>query len=422
MKIMVKYLILMLLINSYSFSQIGFSEVITHTGTQYWSDNNIDTNYLGAGIVAKDSTEPILVIKPDTSLVYKFSDSTHRDKLKLMDPYNRDSSILVFDTTIGDYPDTVNIGKYKNGTSLVFMYQIKRSSNIWPYIKIKPESFINMDSTDDMDSVYKMFYTGQNRNGIDYYVSDRFTALNYSNNASAMINDSVVFTGFAPSTGNLFHQMNFKVVNAQMTGIDIFKANMPRLVNDTDFTFADSITAELYVPYKGNLLYELEDYGIRVDTFDYRPDSTAFKIFYTTDGTDPSDTANATMYNGEPIVIKETTTLKAIGTLLEQPDSVTFYPSEVVTWEFTEESSSVKPGKGKTGYRFNDYRDGEVKGIRLYDIRGRMVYSAKDKDISNLKSAVQGIQKKSNGLLIAEVMYSDRKKSEKLVLFDNLQR
>ncbi len=374
MKFITKIVLVLFLIYFHAFSLIKNADVYHEAMSHSCWPSHIDTIYLNAGLLALDSDKDIKIIKDGMTYLYPDEDPVYRDELCFMDPNNKDSAIMIFDTSLINYPDTVTIGSYPEGTELIFRFRV-----------IKTFTYTETQYKNE-DGSFKKYYTGQNRDSIDLYISDE-TGVSVS--ASAMINDSIVGTAFDPHHGTFFGHMYIKTVNAQMTGLDVFKISRPKISDAVDTSFSDSVSLELYIPYKGNFLQIVEEWINPVDTIDHRPDSTDFQIFYTTDGSDPSDTANAQLYNDEPIVIKETSTLKAVGVLPYQPDSTTWYPSEVVEWKFTDETSSNNSDPDDTGFRLDYKIEDRFKEKRVYDIKGRLLKKVKkDYDIRDMVDGI----------------------------------
>ena len=108
--------------------------------------------FVGAGLVAVDSSTPITV----TLMGSRGTDGIGR--AYFMVPGYSDSAVFLFHNLHDRFPEestTVSIGKYRAGTQIVLMYQVVDTNTRWDRYR------------------GEKLYTGQNREGIDAYISER---------------------------------------------------------------------------------------------------------------------------------------------------------------------------------------------------------------------------------------------------------
>jgi hypothetical protein len=137
---------------------IGFSSSEITLKTKSYVNNvwESDSVFIGAGFIVKDSTTDIIV-------KWKYAKPTRRlGALYFMIPRHKDSALFIFHNFIDSFPEEVkeiNLGKYAKGTELYFKYMI-------------------IDTSSDLADYYeKKLYSGQNRTGIDNYISERETSV-----------------------------------------------------------------------------------------------------------------------------------------------------------------------------------------------------------------------------------------------------
>jgi len=121
-----------------------------------------------------------------------------------MVPGHLDSAKFLFYNLINRFPNnpkTISLGKYPAGTHLVFMYKVVDTSAKWKY-------FAN-----------KKLYTGQNREGIDQYVSDRPSETNLYQKrfaAAGKVDSMNVEVGFSDGPSLSFWNLLFQIAGAKI--------------------------------------------------------------------------------------------------------------------------------------------------------------------------------------------------------------
>lgn len=264
---------------------------------------------------------------------------------------NQDSSVYLFHNYKKENdPDSVLIGNFKRGQELTFMYVVRDSMN---------ESIVG-------DSIFssikdKKLYTGQNRIGIDRYISERSTYnFGYKWAASGRVDENRVEVGFTDGIDPGFNNFIFELNNVCIEGKEKCKIPIPH-TNIGDTTFSNNLNIELTIPEEG-----LKNFIKYIDTS--RDTVSAknlenLKIYYTLDGSTPD--SNSSIYSGQPIMITETTTLKAVGILIG--DTV-WFPSEILTRTYTKDNQTRISGS----YSYQKIKRNKTVGI-AYDIFGRKI-------------------------------------------------
>jgi len=140
----------------------------------------------------------------------------------------------------------------------------------------------------------------------------------------------------------------------------------------------------LEVPYKGNRKI------VDSDTIDNRPDSTAFSIYYTTDGSTPS-ISDGILYT-EAIEITETTTLKAIAVL--EGDTNWFY-SEVMEETYNYTGTANKINTPKKSFITNKNFPVNTP-LSIYNPRGRILFTSQN------PSKINNFIKNNSGVYIVK--------------------
>lgn len=150
-----------------------------------------DSSFLGASLKVKDSTKNVIAIfkdnKPEASGCLYF-----------MVPGHQDSARVVFHNKKVSYPgepDTVILGKFAINTPIVFMYKITDTSNV--YVNVKN----------------KRLYTGQNREGVDTYLSEISGPFGKRCAVAGYVSTGKCEIGFAAEMPGCYRDIRFIVDN-----------------------------------------------------------------------------------------------------------------------------------------------------------------------------------------------------------------
>ena len=171
---------------------LSFSEVTVKPESHYANQWETDSVFIGADIIVKDSGRDVIV-KYKKAVGYEAVGELH-----FMKPGN-DSSRFLFHNYIKMFPNedsVINIGKFAAGTKLYFMYMLTDTASRWSDLK------------------YKRLYSGQNRVGIDSYVTDRENR-SYGRRwvAAAQYDSDNVKVGFSDYYSLCFSNLLFLVSN-----------------------------------------------------------------------------------------------------------------------------------------------------------------------------------------------------------------
>lgn len=302
----------------------GVSQVKNGTMPIRNSPWKADSVWLGAGMLVKDPQEPV-------EIEYRDRESTRAlGELYLMLPNYPDSAFFLFHNYPDTFPDDplrLSMGPYPKGTAIVLMYKV--SDDLSGDLAYWYDRFIG-----------ERMYTGQNRVGIDPYVSDKEYAGRLTWGVVGRADSTTLEVGFEDYIHRRYKSMMLTVSNVYIEVIEKYKVSRPWITPGGGVVKAGT-RLSMEVPYAGNIKIVDED------TTDHRPDSTAFKVRYTLDNTDPRTSATASLYTGD-LAITESCTLKARA---ELPGDTNWFPSEVVTHVYTVEQSGVKgmrhPGRAR---------------------------------------------------------------------------
>lgn len=240
---MIKSLVFLCLLMQNSFSEITFRLV-------HPSVVDFDSGFIGAGVFARDSSQEINV-----RLV---SGNRNRNgALYFLSPDKNDSADFLFHNYHQRFTeeDTIKyLGNFKQGTDIRFMY-IPGDTTVSPFKN-------------------KKLYTGQNRVGLDKYISEA-SHVNYGNRMSiaGKVNDSTIQIGFEAGDGT-YTEIIFEVTNCFLEGVE--KSKIPPVHIEPQVpTFNDSVSVTITVPPEG--LYTVITRGIIRDTI---RSQDPFKIYY----------------------------------------------------------------------------------------------------------------------------------------------
>jgi hypothetical protein len=304
-----------------------------------------DSLFVGACLLVKDSAQDIVVSWRNAWT------SPALGLLSFMFPGHIDSTRTLFHNLHNLFPqeDTiVNLGKYPTGTRLDFMYMVLDTSLVY-----KPMS-------------YKKLYSGQNRDSMDAYVSEKSSSAYQKRWAVAgrIVNTDSAEMGFGDMTAPNFLGIVFKVSNVIVEGQGKYKLSEPLISPDSN-GFDVSIQVSLLMHSDGSLAI-IERGTNLIDTINPKKNGAILNLFYTLDNSDPYNSQTKIRYL-DTISFSATTTIKACAII--QGDS-NWFPSDVVTKTFIKEADNVMKRKNKPIYSivFN-----KLTYVNLYSLNGRLV-------------------------------------------------
>lgn len=291
-----------------------------------WSSDSL---FIGAGILSKDPTEPVVVTFKNAI------GNACLGELYFLIP-SSDSARFLFHNYPNRYSEEteISIGKFPKGTLLTFMF-------------IVTDTFAICSRTKNLK-----LYSGQNRLGLDKYISELIVPERYYarwSGAGKIVNEAIVELGFGDKDPSICRAIIVTVTNAYLEVVEKNKIVAPKF-NVSTPTFDDSLKVEII-----NLVQNVNKI-VNTDTTIYEIDRGMVAIYYTTDSTTPD--TNSTLYTG-PITIKKTTTLKAFAVL---EGDTNWFPSEVVSQTYTKE--------GDVTIRWSDIS----KMPKIIDVQGKVGY------------------------------------------------
>lgn len=152
---------------------------------------NAESLFIGVAIIAKDTNVPIVIT------LLNANPNTYSGKLFYMLPGSIDSAVFLFHNLHNKYPlepTRIDIGRFDNGTPIVFCYVV--------------------DDTASRIAAYrgKKLFTGQNRVGVDPYVSEKGTNIYGRKWAVAgKIDSATVEVGFSGGQGFSCRDIVFRI-------------------------------------------------------------------------------------------------------------------------------------------------------------------------------------------------------------------
>jgi Chitobiase/beta-hexosaminidase C-terminal domain len=298
-----------------------------------------DSIFIGSGFIAKDSTKDLIVSWKGyfgTNAIGEFY---------FMVPNHKDSSIFLFHNVIDSFPTdplSVNLGKFPKGTPLTFMYKVTNGD-----IRYTP------------CCINEKLYSGQDREGIDYYVSERSDGLNRRFFASGRVDSNIVEGGVEDYYNSLYLSLFFQVSDVYLEVREKYKTSSP-VVSPLSANFDSQLSISAFIPYAGN--YSI----VGVDTINKRPDSSLFKIYYTLDGSNPLSSSTRLLFK-DSITISQTTTLRAVGVL---ENDTNWFPSEIVTQVYTKVPASIRNQQNR--FSFSQIAE-NGSDFKIYSISGKQI-------------------------------------------------
>jgi hypothetical protein len=209
--------------------------------------------FIGAGVISNGNE---IRVSFDTSVVKATGN------LYFILP--NDSCVYLFNNR--QTSDTViSLGKYKEGTQLTFLYQV-------------------IDSVKYLEPLYmKKLYSGQNRKGIEPYVSEPVNNV-YGRicSVAGRINDSTVQMGFDADATIMFRSIIVSIQNVYVEGVEKNKCPKPT-IEINQLVKLDALNDGNYIEYPSGPFY-------------YLAKDKKFQIYFTLDGSDPRFSSTKKLY------------------------------------------------------------------------------------------------------------------------------
>ena len=249
-----------------------------------------DSLFLGLGLVVNSATDPVAV-------TWKDNQSDALGELSVVVPGHDDSVRFLFHNMIDSFPSeagAISLGLLPVGTKLVFQFVVTDTNRIFEPIRN-----------------YRL-YSGQNRIGIDQFISEREGLADYRWAVAGRVNDSTCEMSFAGVSKGDFRQIRFHVTNVYREELEKYRPEAP-VATPTGEEFSKSVSVALESHTVGNP-----------------------RIYYTLDSSDPDSTSSP--YESA-ITIESTATLKAIAVM---PGDTQWVESEITEETYTLVSTNVR--------------------------------------------------------------------------------
>lgn len=309
----------------------GYSTIFIRDTCFYYNAYEAETAYVGANVFVKDSCSDIIV-------TYK--------KLYLFNTINelffiipgKDSSRFLFHNIIRDYPNddsVVNLGKFPKGTKLTFMSVTTDTNERWSAFYMKKR------------------YSGQNRVGIDEYISEINGIETYGNLFAAVgrVDSNTVEYGFTEIASVGMDGAFFNLNNVYLEGVEKNKIARINFLTTNPY-FEDTLSVKLNVPKEARRtiivkrLFKIGRVDTISDTIDPVKKGANLRIYYTLDGSIPTELSN--LYNENTgIKLTATTTIKA---LARMEGDTNWFDSDIAQFTYIKGKTVVV----KTNFRINN--------------------------------------------------------------------
>jgi hypothetical protein len=295
-----------------------------------------DSLFVGAEIAVIDSAKPVM-IKVKASYISSAAGSLYY--------INSTNDSVIFLSTNKNFDSVqVNIGSFPNNTILPFMFIVTDTSSRFA-------EFRNLK-----------IYTGQNRKGVDSYISQRemppqrVSGYGARWSLAGNVGSDKVEVGFEERGEYVFRGIVFEVSNVQELH-NRHKLPLPRYMKESSFL-------ALHCPAVPDTLI------IGKDSTFFPCDTTKLQIYYTLDNSDPRSSSSRLLYTS-PIPITQTTTIKSY---TFHTGDTNWLQSDIATATYT--TTTVRNSAGKNSIIQNN---AEISGIdparplRIYDMQGKLV-------------------------------------------------
>lgn len=332
--------------------QVACGEIITYkTDMKYWP---VDSAFIGASLFVMDSSKDVIVRYKNNG------DNALRYRISVIKPDG--SEKILFNTLIkGIIEDSLNnIGKFQVGSELL----------------------IHVESVDPY--LYSNIYTGQNRKGIDEFISNidngrkgaKWTAVARVDTTNVVIGISTVLSSFG------FFDKFLYVSNVFLEAVEKNKAMRP-LISQTDTIFSDSINLKLFVKQDGirNVVRTegtVSDSSVVIKIIDPIANGANVKIYYSLDKNETKQSFR--VYDSSGIKLTSSATIRAFTRI---DGDTNWFDSEIAEYSFVkntsvaiinrvqkEEHSNINSSKANFLYSLNGRRvpvsNLPYKGINRY--------------------------------------------------------
>lgn len=339
---------------------ISYSEISYVSLNPSCPEWEADSHYVGAGFIANGNE--VTVIRKRLNEICPWL-----GELYFMVPGYSDSALFLLHNDYEEYPgesDTVNLGTFDSGTVIVFKY-------------------INID-TAYLAKPYKdkTLYSGQNRQGIDEYISEienGYYNLRWA--AAGRIDDVFCEMGFKSSDSYGFRDIMYKIKGVYLSGLEKFKIPLPN-AEPAGQAFDTPFKVSLSVPEEG--LKSIIYFNLStIDTINPLDSGAILKIYYTTDGSTPTQTSS-TLYT-DSIQITKTTTLKARAILEGAAD---WFDSEVMEEIYTYTGIPII-NNSNNNIIFPDILT-EYAEVNVYNSQGRLINTLRNSNNAQIGNTLKG--------------------------------
>lgn len=153
-----------------------------------------DSLFLGAEVAVKDSTKPVIA-------TWKPNQGDALGAIYFMVQNGSDSAFLLFHNHITEFSKEsldVNLGRFPRGTKLYFMYTVTDTSKLYNSIR------------------NKKLFSGQNRNGIDPFISEKKGLIDFRWAIAGKIDEDYCEISFASTIHGSYRQMLIKLSNTYL--------------------------------------------------------------------------------------------------------------------------------------------------------------------------------------------------------------
>ena len=307
---------------------ISALKVVNERMPDHWLSSQL---FCGTDILVKNSNQKVKI---------KFKEKTTAApyiKLSLVDP-ETDSMLLLFESPSASpkndtiyiidaegnkhYQYETELKQYNSGTTLTFVIQDADTQQYNAYKNI------GIEYTD----FQKKIYTGQNRSGIDPFISEvkyDGSGLYYKRTNIGRVDENVVEVGLMAKEGGTFHDLMLFIENAWLEGAE--KHKLPRPTGTIVDSGTQNYSIELFCPaVPDTLRTRKNDSTPAFDTTVYSLSLEEITIFYTLDGTNPYESVSKKEYT-DAIAIDGPVTIKAYA---QYSDDSLWLPSRLFTGKY----------------------------------------------------------------------------------------
>jgi hypothetical protein len=300
-----------------------------------------DTLHQGTGLLVQDASVPVTV---------EWLGGLYNDvcdgQLALMVPDTIGSAHTLISFTVDNQtavPGSAEMGPLPEGTQLVLRYMYSDTSQLCAGAEVFAR------------------YTGQNRPGIDDYITSSYGRREHVFTLCTRVDSSNVECGISlDGQGDLGVNVMLRIGNVYMEGLERHK--IPRVRFDQPGGAYDQpVTVSMLVPDSGLYDVYVGCDGLRDTTFPVISGQGPV-IYYTTDGTRP-DTGSS-VYS-TPLTLSSNTQLRATAYL---PGAEDWYPSQLASADYQiSPTATLSPKEGVV------LRGECLESVRYYSLDGRIL-------------------------------------------------